>query len=423
MLRVGLTGGIGSGKSTVALRFQELGAVLVDADRLAREVVAIGTPGLARIRRRFGDAVIAPDGSLDRGVLGDIVFADASARKDLEAITHPLIGARTQSLMASAAPGAIVVHEVPLLVELGLAAAYHLTVVVGADDDLRVSRLAGRGFSKADAQARIAAQASGDERRAAADAWLDNDGTVRGLFAQVDTLWQDRIVGFNDNLMTGASSHRPDPPTLVASDAGWPGAAARLIGRISSALGDRAVAVEHIGSTSVPGLIAKDVIDLQVGVRLLADADDAGFVKALANKGFPRSANGDRGGLGVLGELGDLGDPGGIGDLGALASDEALPWINDATLWRKRFHGNADPGRVVHVHVREIDGPGWRYALLFRDWLRAEAQERDAYAALKHDLARSATTTTEYAGAKRPWIVSALTRADAWARHTGWSSG
>ncbi len=410
MLRVGLTGGIGSGKSTVALRFQELGAVLIDADRLAREVVAIGTPGLAKIHRRFGDAVIAPDGSLDRGVLGDMVFADASARKDLEAITHPLIGARTQLLMASAAPGAIVVHEVPLLVELGLAAAYHLTVVVGADEYLRVDRLAGRGFSEADAQARIAAQASSQERRAAADAWLDNDGTVRGLLAQVDTLWQDRIVGFNDNLMTGASSHRPDLPTLVAPDEGWPGAAARLIGRISSALGDRAVAVEHIGSTSVPGLVAKDVIDLQVGVRLLADADDAGFVKALANKGFPRSANGDRGGLGEIGDLGDLG------------SDEALPWIDDATLWRKRFHGNADPGRVVHVHVREIAGPGWRYALLFRDWLRAEAQERDAYAALKHDLARSATTTTEYAGAKRPWIVAALTRADVWARHTGWSS-
>jgi len=398
MLRVGLTGGIGSGKSTVASRFQELGAVVIDADRLAREVVAIGSPGLAEIRQRFGDTVIAPDGSLDRGALGQIVFADASARKDLEAITHPLIGARTRSLMASAAPGAIVVHEVPLLVELGMAAAYHLTVVVGVDDDLRVARLAGRGVSEADARARIAAQASDRERRAAADAWLDNNGTVQSLLAQVDALWRDRIVGFNDNLMTGASSHRPDVPTLVTPDAAWPAEAARLMGRISSALGDRAMAVEHIGSTSVPGLIAKDVIDLQVGVRrLLTDADDPAFVKNLADKGFPRSANED------------------------LTSDTALPWADDATLWHKRFHGSADPGRVVHVHVREIDGPGWRYALLFRDWLRAQGQERDGYAALKRELAGSAATTTEYVEAKGPWIVAALARADVWARRTGWS--
>lgn len=397
MLRVGLTGGIGSGKSTVAQRFRELGAVVIDADQLAREVVAIGSLGLAEIRQRFGDAVVAPDGSLDRGALGEIVFADPSARQDLEAITHPLIGARTRSLMKSAAPGVIVVHEVPLLVELSMAAAYHLTVVVAVDAELRVARLAGRGLSQADAQARIAAQASDRERRAAADVWLDNNGTAQGLLAQVDALWLDRIVGFNDNLMSGASSHRPEVPTLVAPDDSWPRAAARLTRRISSALGDRAVAVEHIGSTSVPGLIAKDVIDLQVGVRLLTDADDAGLVKALGDKGFPRSVN------------------------GALTSDPALPWFDDATPWHKRFHGSADPGRHVHVHVREIDGPGWRYALLFRDWLRAEVRERDAYAALKRELARSATTTTEYVEAKGPWIVAALARADVWARNTGWS--
>jgi dephospho-CoA kinase len=397
MLRVGLTGGIGSGKSTAAQRFRELGAVVIDADQVAREVVAPETAGLAAIRRRFGDGVMAADGSLDRGALGEIVFADERARRDLESITHPLIGARTRAVAESAAPKAIVVHEVPLLVELDMATAYHLTVVVGVDDDLRVERLAGRGLSEADARARIATQASDRERQAAADVWLDNNGTVEGLRAQVDALWQDRIVGFNDNLMTGASSHRPDLPVLVAHDASWPGAAARLTGRIRSALGDRAEAVEHIGSTSVPGLIAKDVIDLQVGVRLLADADDAVFVKALADKGFPRSANGD------------------------LGSDTALPWIDDAALWRKRFHGNADPGRIVHVHVREIDGPGWRYALLFRDWLQAETQERDAYAALKCTLARSAPTTTEYVEAKEPWIVGALARADAWARYTGWS--
>jgi dephospho-CoA kinase len=398
MLRVGLTGGIGSGKSTVAQRFLELGAVVIDADLLAREVVAVGSPGLAAIQQRFGAAVLAADGSLDRGALGEIVFSDPQARKDLEAITHPLIGARTRLFVETTAPEGILVHDVPLLVEKHMAADYHLTVVVGADEDIRVARLTGgRGFTEADARVRIAAQAGDRARRAAADAWLDNNGTVDALLAQVDALWQDRIVGFNDNLMSGSRSRRPDTPTLMPYDESWPSAAARLIGRIRLGLGDRAVAVEHIGSTSVPGLTAKDVIDLQVGVRRLSDADAPEFVKALADKGFPRSGDDENN------------------------CDDALPWIGDATLWQKRFHGSADPGRIVHLHVREIDGPGWRYALLFRDWLRAEADERDAYAALKAQLAQSATTTTEYVEAKGAWIVEALATADGWARHTGWS--
>ena len=397
MLRVGLTGGIGSGKSTVAQRFLELGAVVIDADLLAREVVAVGSPGLAAIHQRFGDAVLAADRSLDRGALGEIVFSDPGARMDLEAITHPLIGARTRELLESAAPERILVHDVPLLVEKDMTADYHLTVVIGAEEDIRVARLTGeRGFTATDVRGRIAAQADDRARRAAADAWLDNNGTQDALLAQVDALWQDRIVGFNDNLMSGSRSRRPDTPTLLPYDESWPLEAARLIGRIKSALGDAAVAVEHIGSTSVPGLSAKDVVDLQVGVRRLTDADAPEFVKALADKGFPRSGGDEN------------------------KWDDALPWIDDVTLWQKRFHGSADPGRIVHLHVREIDGPGWRYALLFRDWLRAEADERTAYAALKAQLARTATTTTGYVEAKGPWIAEALARADAWARHTGW---
>ena len=396
MLRVGLTGGIGSGKSTVAQRFRELGAVVIDADQLAREVVAAGSNGLAAIHERFGDAVVAADGSLDRGALGEIVFSDAQARQDLEAITHPLIGARSRSLVESAAPERILVHDIPLLVELDMAADYHLTVVVGADEDIRVARLAaGRGFTEADARARIAAQAGDLQRRADADAWLDNNGAVDALLAQVDALWRDRIVGFNDNLMTGSRSRRPDTPTLVPYDESWPSVAARLIRRVSATLGDSAVAVEHIGSTSVPGLIAKDVIDLQLGVRRLADADAPEFVKALADKGFPRSEGNNQ--------------------------DNPHAWAPDPLSWKKRFHGSADPGRIVHLHVREVDGPGWRYALLFRDWLRAEAGEREAYAEHKRQLAQSAATTTEYADAKEPWFVEVSARADAWARHTGWS--
>jgi dephospho-CoA kinase len=407
MLRVGLTGGIGSGKSTVAQRFRELGAVVIDADQLAREVVAVGSSGLAAIRERFGDAVMAADGSLDRGALGELVFADIQARKDLEAITHPLIGARTRSLVGSAAPGAIVVHDVPLLVELHLTAAYHLTVVVGADEDIRMARLTGgRGFTEADARARVGAQASDRERREAADAWLENNGTVDGLLAQVDALWQDRMVGFNDNLMTGSRSRRPDIPTLVPYDDSWPSVAARLIERITVALGDAAggdvapgdmaVSVEHIGSTSVPGLAAKDVIDLQVAVRRLSDADVPEFVKALGDKGFPRAEGNDQ--------------------------DAVHSWAPDPSSWGKRFHGSADPGRVAHLHVREHGSAGWESALLFRDWLVDNPTDRDDYDDLKRALSQKETTTTAYTMAKEPWIASALENARVWARHTGWTA-
>ncbi len=398
MLRVGLTGGIGAGKSTVAQRFRELGAVVLDADQMAREVVAVGSAGLAAIHERFGDAVIASDGSLDRGALGEVVFADAKALGDLETITHPLIAARTRSLLASAAAGTIVVHDVPLLVEKRLGADYHLTVVVGAEEDIRLARLTGtRGLGEADARARIAAQASDDQRRAAADVWLDNNGTVDRLRGQVEALWQDRIVGFNHNLMTLGFSSRPNTPTLMEYDDSWPLVAARLTERITLALGDRAVAVEHIGSTSVPGLAAKDVIDLQIAVRRLSDADSPDFVKALLDKGFPRMAKEDQ--------------------------DTPYPWAPDASLWGKRLHGSADPGRVAHLHVREHGSPGWELNLLFRDWLVANATERDAYADLKRALARTETTTTGYTMAKEPWIARALDRARVWAAQTGWPAG
>ena len=379
MLRLGLTGGFGSGKSTVAARLRELGAVVIDADQLAREVVAVGSTGLAAIRERFGDAVIAPDGSLDRGALGAIVFSDAAARKDLETITHPLIDERTRLLMQTAAPGEIVVHEVPLLVELDMAPAYHLTVVVGADDDVRIARLTGvRGFSQSDARARIAAQAGDGLRRAAADAWLDNNGTRQDLVAQVDALWRERITGFNDNLISGSVSRLPPGPTLTSYDDVWPSTATRLMARVALALGDQAVCLEHIGSTSVPGLIARNMIDLQVGVRVLADADHAAFLGALADKGFPR-----------------------VG---------------------RCLHGDADPGRIVSLHVRQIDGAAWRRALLLRDWLRAHTDERDAYGALKAQLAQSCSTTAEYVAARRAWLENADGRAQAWAGHTRWSS-
>ena len=196
MLRIGLTGGIGSGKSTVAARLAELGAVVIDSDLLAREVVSVDNPGLARVVERFGPAVLAADGTLDRPGLGRLVFGDPAALADLNAIVHPLVRARSETLTAeAAAAGAVaVVHDIPLLVENKLAAGYDAVIVVETPLELRLRRLAGRGLDAETARARIAAQATDEERRAVADIVLDNSGTVAELTAQVDAAWA-RLVG------------------------------------------------------------------------------------------------------------------------------------------------------------------------------------------------------------------------------------
>jgi dephospho-CoA kinase len=196
VLRIGLTGGIGSGKSTVVARLTELGAVVIDSDLLAREVVAVGSAGLARVVQRFGADVLLPDGSLDRPALGTLVFGDPAALADLNAIVHPLVRARSEELTAAAAADGAraVVQDVPLLVETGLAASYDKVIVVEAPLELRLERLAGRGLDAETARARIAAQASDEQRRAVADVVLDNSGSVAELAAQVDAAWA-RLVG------------------------------------------------------------------------------------------------------------------------------------------------------------------------------------------------------------------------------------
>lgn len=187
--KVGLTGGIGSGKSEVARRLVAHGAVLVDADEVAREVVAPGTPGLAAVVAEFGPAVLAADGSLDRERLAARVFADGAARERLNAIVHPLVRAETGRRFAAAPADAVLVNDVPLLVETGLAPAYDVVVVVEAPLEIRLARLAKRGMGAADAAARIAAQASDEERRAVADVILTNDGTLADLDRRVARLW------------------------------------------------------------------------------------------------------------------------------------------------------------------------------------------------------------------------------------------
>jgi dephospho-CoA kinase len=194
VLRIGLTGGIGSGKSTVSALLAQRGAVVVDADRIAREVLEPGTPGLAQVVDAFGEAVLATDGSLDRQALAAIVFADPDARAELDGIVHPLVRARTAELVAAVPEGSVVVNDVPLLVETGQQGSYDLVLVVAADPETRVSRLVHRGLTAEDARARIAAQASDEQRRAVADVVLDNSGTREQLAEQVDRFWTERVA-------------------------------------------------------------------------------------------------------------------------------------------------------------------------------------------------------------------------------------
>ncbi|MGZ4691030.1 MAG: dephospho-CoA kinase [Acidimicrobiia bacterium] len=193
MLLVGLTGGIGAGKSTVAELLTERGAIVIDGDLIARRVVEPGQPALAAIVERFGPEVLAADGTLDRAALAARAFASDEDRKALEAITHPAIGAEFVREMTEAPPDAIVVNDVPLLVESQKAAerGYEYVIVVEAPRELRLDRLVQRGLDRSDAEARMAAQATDEERRAVATHLLDNGGTRESLAAQVDALWTE----------------------------------------------------------------------------------------------------------------------------------------------------------------------------------------------------------------------------------------
>jgi dephospho-CoA kinase len=191
-VRVGLTGGIAAGKSEVSRRLAELGAVLIDADAVAREVVAPGTPGLAEITAAFGPSVITPAGSLDRARLGEIVFSDPGLRAKLNAIVHPLVSERMLQLEQSAPPGSVVVHDVPLLAENGLAGRYDVVVVVDVPSEVQLDRLTRlRGLPPDQAQGRLDAQASREDRLAIADLVVDNSGSLAELDRQVADLWAE----------------------------------------------------------------------------------------------------------------------------------------------------------------------------------------------------------------------------------------
>jgi dephospho-CoA kinase len=387
---VGLTGGIGAGKSAVAQRLARHGAVVIDADVLAREVVAPGTDGLAEVMEAFGPDILGPDGALDRPALGARVFGDETARRRLEQIIHPRVRARTAELATAAPADAVVVNDVPLLVETSLAPTYHLVLVVAAGEDVRVRRLTQtRGMTPEQAAARIAAQAGDDRRHAAADVLLTNEAGLAELHAQVDRLWRDRLRPYEWNLRTGQIAAPDRTLRILPSDPDWPAQAARVVARIRHTVGPR-VPVAHIGSTAVAGLPAKDLIDLMLGVRTLEEAD--GLAGALLRAGLPRRA----------GEWYD--------------NARGIP----GKTWPKRLHGSADPGRSVNLHVRVSGSPGWRFALLMRDHLRAVPAARDEYAQAKERWAAEHGDIDGYAEAKEPWFDAEARAADTWALETGW---
>jgi dephospho-CoA kinase len=191
-VRVGLTGGIASGKSTVSAILAELGAVVIDADALAREVVARGTPGLAAVVAEFGPGLLTPEGDLDRPAMGALVFGDPGARTRLEAVIHPLVHERSAQLEAEAAPDAVVVHDIPLLAEVGRAGSFDAVIVVDAPPELQVSRMVQeRGWTRDDAESRIAAQATREDRLAIATHVVDNTGSLDALREQVERVYAE----------------------------------------------------------------------------------------------------------------------------------------------------------------------------------------------------------------------------------------
>jgi len=389
VLRIGLTGGIAAGKSTVARHLARLGAYVLDADGISREVMAPGTPGLRRVVEEFGPRILTPDGSLDRTVLGQLVFSDSEARKLLNSLVHPLIEVRTQAIVDRLPERTVLVHEVPLLVENGLQDRYHLVIAVHAPQAERARRLVSeRGLSPEQVRTRIASQAGDDERREACDLWLDNGRRSVGndpWKGELGAWWTGRVKPFHRNILTRTPATRPARLTIHPADPHWAAAGSRLALRVAAVCGDAAVRVDHHGSTAVPGLPAQDVIDLQLVVR---DADAVRDLRpALERAGFVRPA----------------GEPGG----GTVQEILAAPFLS------------CDPWRAADLHVRLRDSPRWSERLLLRDWLRAHHDERDRYSVLKSGV--TGMPVENYLAVKEPWERRSVELARDWARRTGWS--
>lgn len=329
MLRIGLTGGIAAGKSAVAAELGRLGAVIVDADLLARAVVEPGTEGLDEVVAAFGPGVLGADGALDRPALGRLVFQDRSARERLNAIVHPRVRAEAARLIERAPGDAVVVEDIPLLVETRQAARFHLVIVIDAPDEQRIARMVERrGMDPGDARQRITAQASRADRLAAADAVLVNDRALNDLLTATTVLWERRIVPFRDNLAAGRPAPRSNGPevsptlagagavdTAVSSAdvvAGGDAAAWGLSGtsglewRVTEKLVAALPAGVRVGSAA-PGSATQgldrtdDVVRAHLQVRLGQEDDRAEASTVVTAAGFPRDA--ERGGSPSTGAL------------------------------------------------------------------------------------------------------------------------
>jgi dephospho-CoA kinase len=402
MLRIGLTGGIGAGKSALSKTFSECGGIIVDGDVIAREVVQPGTEGLASLVEAFGKDILRPDGALDRAALAAKAFRDDEARKKLNGIVHPLVGKRRSEIIAAVAEDAVVVEDIPLLVESGMAPLFPLVVIVHADVEMRVRRLVEqRGMSEEDARARIAAQADDEQRRAVADVWLDNSGEPGELVERAHDVWNNRILPFAHNL--GAGQIARAPARLVPPDPGWPDQARRIVNRLKTACGHRALRVDHIGSTAVPEFDAKDVIDIQITVESLTVADE--LAEPLLAAGYPR--------------LEHITQDGAKAD--ARSTVDRYDHSDDPGLWHKRIHASADPGRPTNVHIRVDGWPNQQFALLFVDWLAANPGVRADYLEVKRQAdSTGGGEVLRYVTAKEPWFLDAYRRAWEWADSTGW---
>lgn len=351
MLMVGLTGGIGAGKSTVTAVLADTGAVIVDADKIAREVVEPGTPGLAMLVAEFGEQILGPGGALDRAALAALAFVDEERTAALNAITHPLIAERTAELFGSAPEDAIVVHDMPLLVEGGMTPGYHLVIVVDTPADIRLTRLVEqRGMPEADARARMARQATDEQRKAVADVLIDNSGERDVAAGLTRALVECRLVPFEHNLRTGTPVI--GDRTVVPFRAEWGAEAERAIARLRHVVGGLASRIDHVGPTSVVGLDAPDVIDIQVTVR-----DEAGVEAALQ----------------------------------ALTG---AGWVQDRSSPRPLLHW-CDPARPLEVTILAEDDPEHEFALLMAEVIGGDPGAREEYSQILRRADREETRQWE----------------------------
>ncbi|UVE95131.1 dephospho-CoA kinase [Dietzia sp. B32] len=351
MLMVGLTGGIGAGKSTVTAVLAEAGAVIVDADLIAREVVEPGSPGLAMLVAEFGEDILGPDGALDRAALAARAFVDADRTAALNAITHPLIGERTAELFGSAPEDAIVVHDMPLLVEGGMTPGYHLVIVVDTPAEIRLRRLVEfRGMPEDDARARMARQATDEARRAVADVLIDNSGDRQTVVDLTRALVEIRLDPFEHNLRTGTPV--VGDRTVVPFRPEWAGEAERACARLRHVVGEIATRIDHVGPTAVEGLDAPDVIDLQVTVR------DAAAVEA------------------------------------ALTTLTGAGYVRDRSSERPLLHW-CDPARPLEVSILAEDDPEHEFSLLIAEAIGADSAARAEYSEILRRADREETRQWE----------------------------